>query len=113
MLLVRPDDLVRWLEQFRLSLTVTIAENDVAVAVPEFGVIGTGEDLDTAMGDLVDELRAYARRFFERSAFYMETDRASHYPKLLRFALTHPDEQLDLLLQDAEDAAAPPGHPER
>jgi hypothetical protein len=108
MLLVRPDDLIRSLEQFRLAFTVTIEPGEVTVAVPEFGVLGFGDDLDSAMKDLVAELRAYSRRFFERSAFYLETDRASHYPKLLRFALTHPDEQLDLLYQDADVAAGAP-----
>jgi hypothetical protein len=110
MLLVRPDDLVRGLDQFRLSFTVTIDSGEVTVAVPDFGLLGFGEDLDDAMKDLVGELRAYTRRFFERQAFYLETARASHYPKLLRFALTHPDEQLELLLQDARAAAGSPAH---
>jgi antitoxin of RelE/RelB toxin-antitoxin system len=106
MLLVRPDDLARWLETFRFSVAVTFGEGDAAVEWEGFGVVGVGEDLHAAMEDLVVELRAYARRFFEQSQFYAQTDRARHYPWLLRFALTPPDAQLELLYADADAAAA-------
>ena len=65
-----------------------------------------GETLEDAMEDLVEELRAYARDFFERASFYAETDRAGHAPWLLRFALAPPDRQLELLYEDSRVAAA-------
>jgi hypothetical protein len=107
MLLVRPDDLARWLDTFRLSLLVTFGqEGDVTVTVEEFGVLGFGDSLEEALEDVAEELRAYARRFFDRTQFYMETDRARHYPQLLRFALTPPEQQVELLLRDAETQVA-------
>jgi hypothetical protein len=65
--------------------------------VPRLGVLGFGATADEALADLVIELRAYARDYFERASFYAATDRAEHAPWLLRFALTPPDQQLELL----------------
>ena len=100
MLLVRPDDLRRWLNTFTLPLSVTLGDGDVAVSAQNLGVIGIGESFEAALDDLLDEIRAYASRFFKRPYFYLETDRAGHYPYLLRFALTPADEQRSLLEQD-------------
>jgi hypothetical protein len=104
MLLVRPDDLVRWLDSFRLSLRVSFGDGDVAVEAGDLGVVGVGESFEGAMEDLANELRHYARRFFEEQSFYMHTDRARHYPQLLRFAATPAERQLELLYADAEAA---------
>ncbi len=59
--------------------------------------------LEEALADAVEELRAYAQRYFADAAFYAKTDRASHWPWLLRFALTSPDRQVQLLVE------SPPG----
>jgi hypothetical protein len=104
MLLVRPDDLARWLDTFRFSVLVTLGEGDAAAELRDFGVVGVGSTVEEAIEDLVIELRSYARRFFEQAPFYMETDRARHYPWLLRFALTPADRQLELLYADIEAA---------
>lgn len=107
MLLVRPEDLARWLDTFGFDLAVTFGEEgDVTVAARGVGVLGFGDSLDEAMRDLADELAAYARRFFANAEFYARTDRAHHYPALLRFALQRDrDEQLALLYGDAETAS--------
>jgi hypothetical protein len=105
MLLVRPDDLARWLGSFCLDVRLVLDEGEVTAEAPGLGVLGFGESSETALEDLVCELRAYARRFFERSEFYRETDRAKHFPALLRFALTPPDKQLELIHSDIEAAA--------
>ena len=104
MLLVRPDDLRRWLDTFRFTLSVTLGEDEVAVSAAPLGVIGLGDSFESALDDLLVELRLYARRFFAQPQFYGASDRAGHYPWLLRFALTRPDEQLDLLQDDLASA---------
>jgi hypothetical protein len=104
MLLVRPDDLRRWLETFSFSIEVVLGEGDVAVKASPVGVLGMGESFDAALRDLVEELRTRATDFFSRPRFFLETDRAGDYPYFLRFALTPPEEQLLLLQRDAETA---------
>jgi hypothetical protein len=104
MLLVRPDDLARWLDSFRLTLHVTLGDGDVAVEAVDLGVTGLGETFELAVEDLAEELRAYAGRFFEQATLYMHSDRARHYPQLLRFALRPREEQLELLVSDIEAA---------
>jgi hypothetical protein len=107
MLLVRPDDARRWLDTFRLTLNVTLDDGEVAVAAEPLEVLGVGDSVDTALDDLVVELRSYAHRFFvERPHFYSETRAGQHAPWLLRFALTPPDEQRALL--EADIAASAP-----
>lgn len=105
MLLVRAEDLAHYLDSFRFEPKVVIDSGEVTVELQDLGVLGFGESLESAMEDLVAELRAYARRFFERSGFYMHTDRARHAPWLLRFALTPPERQLDLISADSQRAA--------
>jgi Antitoxin of toxin-antitoxin, RelE / RelB, TA system len=102
MLLVRPDDARRWLDTFRLHLRVVLDEGEVTVVADPLGVLGFGESLDTALDDLLKEIRAYTKRFFERQQFYAQTDAVRHEPWLARFALTHPDDHRDLLAADME-----------
>jgi hypothetical protein len=109
MLLVREEDMRCWLDTFRLTLRVVLDEGQVGVTADPVGVLGVGESFDGALDDLVIELAAYTQRFFERPNFYRETDAARHYPWLLRFALTHPDERRDLLVADIE-ASMPSGN---
>lgn len=101
MLLVRPDDLAAYLREYTFRPEVTVDGGEVTVELAELGLLGFGDSLETATEDLLRELRAYAERFFERSTFYMHTDRARHAPWLLRFALTPPERQLELLHEDA------------
>jgi len=100
MLLVRPDDLSRWLDTFTFSFSVTPGEGDVAVAIEQVDVIGVGDTFDAALDDAVEELRVRAQSYFERPQFYLQTDRAAHLPYLLRFALTPPEQQKALLADD-------------
>jgi antitoxin YefM len=106
MLLVATRDLADFLGRFRFDPRVTIDAGEVTAELPQFGVLGFGETLEQAMEDLLEELRLYARDFFERASFYAETDRAEHAPWLLRFAVTPADRQLDLLFEDSRAASA-------
>ena len=102
MLLLRPDDLARSLSSFRFDTRLVVRKGEVTAQLAELGVLGFGETTDEAMSDLVVELRTYARRFFERAALYLETERAAHLPWLLRFAMTPEGEQLALLSRDLD-----------
>lgn len=105
MLLIETGDLVGALSDYRFEPKIILDDGEVTAALEELGVLGFGETVEEAMGDLVTELRAYTRRFFENQNFYSQTDRAGHRPWLLRFAATRPEEQLDLLRDDAKTVA--------
>ena len=106
MLLVGTRDLAQFLDSFRFEPRLTIEPGEVTAELEQLGLVGFGETIDEAMQDLVEELRVYAHDFFERASFYAETDRAGHAPWLLRFAVTPPERQLDLLYEDSRAAAA-------
>lgn len=109
MLLVRPDDVRRWLDTFQLTLRVVLDEGEVTLVADPVGVAGFGDSLDAAIDDLLIELRSYVQRFFEQPHFYGKTQAARHEPWLARFALTQPDDQRALLLADIE-AGMPKGN---
>ena len=97
MLLVRTDDLADYLGSFKFETETVTDKDEVTVALPALGLLGFGKDVEQAREDLLVELRAYARDFFERAAFYAATDHAAHAPWLLRFAVTPPEHQPELL----------------
>lgn len=105
MLLIETGDLVGALQDYRFEPKIILDEGEATAVLEELGVLGSGETVEDAMDDLVTELRAYTRRFFENQNFYAQTDRAAHRPWLLRFAATPPEEQLDLLRDDAMTVA--------
>jgi hypothetical protein len=104
MLLVAPADLEDLfdLDSYRFDPQVTLDEGEVTVALRDLGILGFGDSLEAAMGDLVTELRLYTQRFFDRWTFYRETDRRQHARLLFRFALTPRERQLELLYQDSK-----------
>ncbi|HEV3232474.1 MAG TPA: hypothetical protein VG245_09505 [Candidatus Dormibacteraeota bacterium] len=101
MVLLRPDDLARSLSSFRFHPRLLVRKGEATAELPELDVLGFGATPDEAMEDLVVEIRAYARRYLERAAFYLETDRAPHLPWLLRFAVTPEERQLQMLYEDS------------
>jgi len=109
MLLVPPDDLARALRTFRFDASVIHSEGETTVALEQFGVLGFGKTLEEALADALEELRAYAQRYFADTAFYAKTDRAGHWPWLLRLALTPPEQQTALLLDPPDGSDGPTG----
>jgi hypothetical protein len=107
MVLLRPDDLAQSLSSFRFAPRIVLRKGEATAELPELGLLGFGSCMEEAMSDLATELSNYARRFFERAGFYMETDRRAHLPWLLRFAVTPEQEQLSLLYEEpiAADSA--------
>lgn len=69
----------------------------MTIALPRLGLLGFGATHEEAVDDLLEELRLYARDYFERASLYAETSRAGHAPWLLRFALTPAEAQRELL----------------
>lgn len=110
MLLVRPDDLVAMLGEYRLDVRAVYDVDGVTLRVPEMGVLGFGESLDEAIDDLLVQLRAYASRFFREPARFMATSRGAHAAALLRFALVDEDEQRRMLgVEELESEPAAAG----
>lgn len=97
MVLMRTDDLARYLGAFRFQLEVVEDEGEVTAVLPTLGLLGFGATREDAIGDLLVELRIYAADYFERASFYAATDRADQAPWLLRFALTPAAEQQELI----------------
>ncbi len=105
MLLVRREDIVQLLDGHYIGSVLSIDEGEFVASIPAMGVIGAGATFDEAMDDLTTQLRAYAADFFERFAFYMQTDRKVHAPALLRFAATTESRQRALLVSDSQRAS--------
>lgn len=104
--LMSREDLVSLLSDYRFRPQVALSGNEATAVLEDLGLIGAGADFEEAMENLVRELRQYAHQFLvERPTFYLQTARARHAPWLLRFALTPPDEQLDLLYDDSRVAS--------
>lgn len=101
MLLVRVDDLARFLDSFGFDIELVTDEGEVTAALPALGVLGFGPSREEAIDDLLAELRAYATDYFARASFYAATDRAAHAPWLLRFSLTPAAEQRALVAGSA------------
>lgn len=95
------------LTSFRLEPRVTIRRREATATLDDLGLVGSGRDLDGAVDDLLEEMRAYVADFIARYSFYMQTDRRGHAPYVLRFALTPAEEQRDLLLEEPADETRP------
>ncbi len=100
------DDFRLLLGSFQFEPHVSFGDEGVVAAIESFGLVGHGADLERAMNDLLEELRAYASDYIRRYAFYAQTNRRAHAPWIMRFAATPVEEQLALLSQEpTEDAA--------
>ena len=103
MLLMQSGDLARLLSSFRFQPQVTMSDGEMTASLPDFKLLGFGPTTEEAVSDLVEELRAVTKRFFEKPAFYLETERAAQFPWLLRFALTPEEQQLELMYEEPVD----------
>jgi len=97
-------DVLPALSACRFDAKVSFGASVVAT-LPQFGVVASGQSIDTALKNLATELMEYCEDYFADFDFYRHTDRVSHLPWLLRFVLTPADDRISLL---AEGAAAPP-----
>jgi hypothetical protein len=81
----------------KIDVRVVLDGGEVTLQVPALGVLGFGDSLEEATDDLLVELRDYASAFFGEPDRYRANFRDGQYGMLLRFALTTPDRQKDLL----------------
>lgn len=101
MLLLPTDDMQVLLTPFRFEAEVHFSKREVTAVLPRFGLIGVGRSLEAALDDLLDVLRDFVTLFIERWDFYRHTNQAELLPWVLRFALTPPERQHDLLTEEA------------
>jgi hypothetical protein len=106
MVLVRPDDLLAMLPSEPFETEVVYDAEGVAVAVPALGVMGVGDTTELAIDDLLVELRAYAKRFFESPARYFAAGQGDRAASLLGFALADEARQRRLVIGDPESRHA-------
>lgn len=106
MIAVSLPDLRALLASFRFEPRVTIGRKETVAALDDLALVGSGRSLDAAIDDLLEELRDYAADFISRYAFYTQTDRRAHALWVLRFALTPPDEQRGLLVEECTEESA-------
>jgi Antitoxin of toxin-antitoxin, RelE / RelB, TA system len=106
MLLLGLTDLKPLLDHFRFTTKASVSEGEFVLRQPELGLVAGGETFEDAVGELEELVVAYAEQFFARLGFYMQTDRATHMPWLLRIALTPREEHAALLMPVGEPAAA-------
>lgn len=100
-------DLRELLAPYRLEPRLSIGRKQTSATLDELGLVGAGRDVDEAIDDLLEEMRGYAADFLSRYSFYMQTDRSTHAPYVLRFALAPADEQRDLLLEEPIEEIRP------
>lgn len=105
--LVDLGDLREMLSDRKFQTDVSIRKGEATVLLPQFGIIGIGENADEAAGDALAKLREYALQYLRRYDFYRETDRRHLLPLVMRFLATPEDEQPGLLLE-AESTEAEP-----
>jgi PHD/YefM family antitoxin component YafN of YafNO toxin-antitoxin module len=96
-------DLRALLTAFRFEPRLAVGRKEAVATLDELGLVGGGRDPDAALDDLLAELRDYVTDFLSRYAFYMQTDRRTHAPWVLRFALTPAEEQRALLVEEPRE----------
>ena len=97
--LVGLQDLRELLRDRKFQTDVAIRRGEATVTLPQFRIIGIGENVDDATEDALAKLREYALQYLERLEFYRHTDRRDLYPLVVRFLATPEDEQAELLLE--------------
>lgn len=100
-------DLRDLLGDYKFQTDVSIQRDEATVNLPQFRIIGIGENVDEATEDALAKLREYALQYLNRREFYKHTDRRDLYPLVMRFLATPEDEQLELLLEPETVEAAP------
>ena len=98
------EDLLAGLAACRLDASVSTEGNGSVVAhLPRFGLVASGKDFESSIDALHDEVLDYCEDFFSDFDFYRHTDRVTHLPFLLRFALTQPAARRNLLIEEPAD----------
>lgn len=81
--------------------------DDVVITLDRHGLVASAPSLSEAIDAMVDELRLHAADYLDRHDYFRYTQRAGEFPWLLRFALTPPGEQRQLLIEEPENSRSP------
>ena len=100
-------DLRELLRGHKFQTDVAVHRGEASVNLPQFRIIGIGENVADATEDALAKLREYALQYLERFEFYKHTDRRDLYPLVMRFLATPEDEQLELLFEPETVEAEP------
>lgn len=103
MVLFGAEDLEPMLSYFRFATQTLHDDGEWTLRSPELELIAGGESFDEALDDLVSQAEAYAVTYFKRMDFYRQTDRAVHYPWLIRLAVTPADRRRGLFIEPPVD----------
>jgi hypothetical protein len=107
MFLLGREELTALLESFEFHPQVSVADDEFVVRLPELGLIAGGASFDAALDELVEVAEAYAELYFDRFAFYRETDRRGQLPWVARIAFSNPPERRQLFLNASAGRPAP------
>jgi hypothetical protein len=102
MALMSVDDLRMLLNPFEFRTLASVSDGEFVLNQEDLGLIAGGATFDEALAELEELALSYAHQFFERRAFYLETDRAGHYPYVFKVLAT-PREQLGEVLVPTPD----------
>ncbi len=105
MLLLGTEQARSLLSGFRFDTQTRFEDGEWTLFSPELKLVATAESFDSALDELVELSGHYAADFFERWAFYRETDRANQFGWLLRLAVTDADKRRDLFTEPPVSAA--------
>lgn len=104
--LISIEDELRALRSFVFEPRVVVTRDHVVMTLERHGLVSSAPSLINAVDGMVDELRAYSAEFLRRYEFYRHTSRDSELPWILRFALTPPEQQRLLLIEEPSRSAA-------
>lgn len=99
-LLLRRDDLEALLESFTLTAQVLREEDgSITVAVDELEWAVNAPTRETAVQQVLDDLRHYAGDYLARAPVFLRApNRRTHFPYVLRILLASTDEQIRRML---------------
>jgi hypothetical protein len=102
-LVVSADDLVALLEPCAFAPKVSVSDGEFVVRLPELNLIAAAAQYDEAISELVELSEQYAENFLGRLDFYMQTDRRTQLPWVLRIALTDPEGRAPLIFPEVHE----------
>jgi hypothetical protein len=83
---------------------ILIEGEGVSVWLPQLEVYGEGADLQSALDDLVDEVRSYSQLFLDQAPAYLASpNRAGHYPYVVHAAKLDREGRLGQVLAAAAE----------
>jgi PHD/YefM family antitoxin component YafN of YafNO toxin-antitoxin module len=98
--LLRVDLLKMVLEDYKLNPDVIQEDDDsITLALDSLDIYANNSTLDSAVKDLIEDLKIYAQDYLDRSQlFFHAPNRKHHFPYVLRILLCDNDEEIRTLI---------------